>query len=58
MADILEHPKAFAKEKAWDFADGSKLWIESAPDKHLTICESIYMLEDVKFRILKMMRED
>lgn len=58
MADILEHPRALSKEKSWDFADGSKIWIEGAPDKPLTVCEVIYMLDDVKFRIHKMMYED
>lgn len=57
MADILEHPRAYAKEDAWEFADGSKVWIEAAPGSHLTACEAIYMLEDVKFRILQMMRK-
>ncbi len=57
MADILEHPQAFAKEKSWDFADGSKVWIEAAPGKHLTVCETIYMLDDIKYRIHKMMYE-
>lgn len=57
MADILQHPNSDAKEKAWEFADGSKVWIEAAPDKYLTVCEAIYMLEDVKWRILAMMRK-
>lgn len=58
MADILEHPRAFAKEKAWEFKDGSKVWIEAPPGGHLTVCEAIYMLDDVKFRIHSMMRAE
>jgi len=58
MADILEHPRMLAKEKVWEFADGSRVWIEAAPDKPLTVCECIYMLDDVKFRIHSMMREE
>lgn len=58
MADILEHPMALAKEKSWDFLDGSKVWIEAAPGKSLTVCECIYMLNDIQFRILKMMYEE
>lgn len=58
MADILEHPRAHVKEKAWDFKDGSKLWIEAAPGGHLTVCEAIYMLDDVKFRIHSMMYKE
>lgn len=58
MAEILEHPRAFAKEEAWTFKDGSKVWIEPAPGEHLTVCEAIYMLDDVKFRIHSMMRRE
>ncbi len=59
MAEILEHPKLLAKEKAWDFPDGSKVWIEAAPGQNLTVYKAVYMLDDVKFRIHSMMyRED
>lgn len=55
MADILEHPMALAE--SWDFLDGSKVWIEAAPGKSLTVCECIYMLNDIQYRIHKMMYE-
>jgi hypothetical protein len=58
MAEILTHPKCPAKEKAWEFPDGSKVWIESGPDKNLTVCQAIYMLDEVKFRIHSMMHDE
>lgn len=57
MAEILNHPDAFAKEKPFDFPDGSSIMITAAEGDHLTVSKAVYMLEDVKYRILQMMRD-
>jgi hypothetical protein len=59
MAEILEHPKAeeLAKEKPFDFPDGSSVLITAGEGEYLTVAKAVYMLEDVKYRILQMMRE-
>lgn len=55
MAEILEHPTVeYAKEKPWDFPDGSSILITVGEGQHLTLQKAIYMLDDVKFRIHKM----
>ncbi len=58
MADVIDHPDKFTRDKAWPFADGSSVVILAPEGQHLTVCEAVYMLEDVKYRILKMMHED
>lgn len=57
MADILDHPDKFAKDKAWEFPDGSSILITAGENQHLTVSQAVYMLEDIKYRILQMMRE-
>jgi len=61
MADILEHPKAeqLATEKPWHFPDGSSILITAGEGQHLTVSQAVYMLENVKHQILRMVfRED
>lgn len=59
MADILDHPykQELAEDRAWDFPDGSSILITAGENQHLTVSQAVYMLEDVKYRILQMMRE-
>lgn len=57
MGDVLKHPKAdeFTDEQAWNFKDGSTVTIKSGEGKPLTVQAAIYLLQDVQFRINKMM---
>lgn len=60
MADVLDHPykKELAEEKAWDFPDGSSVLIKAGEGHNLTVSQAVYMLEDVKHRIMLMMHDE
>lgn len=57
MGDVLKHPKAddVLGEQTWNFLDGSSLAIKAGEGKPLTVQSAIYLLQDVQFRINKMM---
>jgi hypothetical protein len=55
MAEILEHPNAIPTEdQPWNFPDGSSVFMKAPDGQRLTVSQAIYMLEDIKFRILSM----
>ena len=59
MAEILSHPAIgeYATEETFNFPDGSSVTLKSGADNSLTASLAVYLLEDVKFQILMMMRD-
>jgi hypothetical protein len=57
MAEILSHPTIgeYSKKETFSFEDGGSITLEVGPNNRLSYKEAIYMLEDVKFRIMTMM---
>ena len=55
--NIIKHPKAdeLIDEQTWNFRDGSTIAIKAGEGKPLTVQAAIYLLQDVQFRINKMM---
>ena len=59
LADIIKHPDAdYDGKKTYEFSDGSSIIIKSGEPRGVTAAEAIYMLDDVKYRIHKMMHGD
>lgn len=58
MADIIDHPNALAEEKPFDFPDGSSILITSGDRGFITVEQAVYMLDQVKYRIHRMMDND
>lgn len=59
MADIIRHPDAdYNGQETYNFPDGSSIILKSGETRGVTAAEAVYMLDDVKYRIHKMMHGD
>lgn len=54
MADILKHPDAdYNGDDIFPFHDGKSIIIRGGKNRSLTVSESVYMLECVKYQLLR-----